>query len=356
MRLPLVTDRDYATAPVNKQGEGTIESVARTNDPSRCSFVLPRARVDATIADSDMKSDRFRFGIFEFSATDRELRRDGQLVRLQAQPAQVLGCLIQHAGQVVSREQLQREVWGEDTFVDFDRGLNFCMAQIRSALDDDATAPRFIRTIPKRGYQFIAAVAMATNAASEPAEPTGEGRKFSLRLVVAGVLVATLLLGMAFAAGYRLRTKDPSRRLPIIAVLRFDNETANPDLATFTDGLTDNVVERLTSMSQGQYNVIGNAQILRLPRSERDLKAIASSLGAAYVVLGQVQRSGTQTRILAHLIRLPDQTHIWVVRMDRTLDVPLDVESQVAQKVAAEFSPRVAKDASGSALPEAPNH
>ena len=152
--------------------------MARTNDPSRWSFVLPRARVDATIADSDMKSDRFRFGIFEFSATDRELRRDGQLVRLQAQPAQVLGCLIQHAGQVVSREQLQREVWGEDTFVDFDRGLNFCMAQIRSALDDDATAPRFIRTIPKRGYQFIAAVAMAANAAAEPAEPLEKDESF----------------------------------------------------------------------------------------------------------------------------------------------------------------------------------
>ena len=320
------------------------------------SFGSWRKCVRATIAHIDMETDRFRFGIFEFNGTNRELRRDGQLVRLQAQPAQVLGCLIQRAGQVVSREELQREVWGEGTFVDFDRGLNFCMAQIRSALDDDATAPRFIRTIPKRGYQFIAPIAMAANAPAEPGEPAGEGRKFSLRLVVAGVLLATLLLGIAFAAGYRLRTKEISRRLPIIAVLRFDNETTNPDLTSFTDGLTDSVVERLTSMSQGQYNVIGNAQILRLPRGERDLNAIASSLGAGYVVLGQVQRSGAQTRILAHLIRLSDQTHIWVVRVDRTLDDPLDVESEVAQKVATEFSPRVAKDASGAALPEAPNH
>ena len=323
---------------------------------ARPSFGSWWACVRATIAHIDMETDRFRFGIFEFNGTNRELRRDGQLVRLQAQPAQVLGCLIQRAGQVVSREELQREVWGEDTFVDFDRGLNFCMAQIRSALDDDAAAPRFIRTVPKRGYQFIAPVAMAANVSAEPAEPRGEGRKYSLRLVVAGILVATLLLGMAFAAGYRLRPKETSSRLPIIAVLRFDNETANPDLTSFADGLTDSVVERLTSMSQGQYKVIGNAQILRLPRGERDLNAIASSLGAGYLVLGQVQRSGAQTRILAHLIRLPDQTHIWVVRMDRSLDDPLDVESQVAQKVAAEFSPRVAKDASGAALPEAPNH
>ncbi|HEY6384538.1 MAG TPA: winged helix-turn-helix domain-containing protein [Candidatus Acidoferrum sp.] len=302
-----------------------------------------------------MEADRIRFGIFEFGGTNRELRRDGQLVRLQAQPAQVLECLIQHAGQVVRREQLHRVVWGDSTFVDFDRGLNFCMAQIRSALDDDATAPRFIRTIPKHGYQFIAPVAMAANAAAEPAEPTGKRQRLSFGLMIAGALVATVLLGIAFAAGYRLRTQQAQQRLPVVAVLRFDNETANPDITRFSDGLTDSVVERLTSLSQGQYNVVGNAQILRRSRDERDLKAIASSLGARYVVLGQVQRSGSQTRILAHLIRLSDQTHLWVVRMDSTLDNPLEVESEVAQQVAAAFSPRVAKDASGASLPPAPS-
>src|SRR5580704_1895650 len=117
MRLPLVTDRDYASTPVNKQGEEKIEDATRASAQCNWSFVLPRARVGATIAVIDMGTDRYRFGIFEFSATDRELRRDGQLVRLQAQPAQVLGCLIQHGGEVVSREELQREVWGEGTFV-----------------------------------------------------------------------------------------------------------------------------------------------------------------------------------------------------------------------------------------------
>jgi DNA-binding winged helix-turn-helix (wHTH) protein/TolB-like protein len=319
-------------------------------------FCLPPASVDATIAGIDMKSDQFRFGIFEFNGKNRELRRNGQLVRLQAQPAQVLECLIQHAGQVVSRGELHRAVWGEGTFVDFDRGLNFCMAQIRAALDDDASAPRFIRTIPKRGYQFIAPIAIAANAAAATAEPTAEGQKFSRRLLVAGAVAATLLLGIAFSAGYRLRARAASRSLPVIAVLRFDNETGNPDATRFSDALTDSVVERLTTLSQGQYSVIGNAQILRLPRDQRDLKAIAISLGAAYVVLGQVQRSGTQTRILAHLIRLSDQTHIWVVRMDRTLEDPLNVESEIAKKVATEFSPRVIRDASGAALPEAPTH
>src|SRR5215469_12901253 len=98
----------------------------------------------------------YRFGLFEFDAGTRELRRDGVLVRLQAQPALVLASLVAHAGEVVSRDELHQVVWHADTFVDFERGLNFCVAQIRAALDDDASVPRFIRTIPKRGYQFIA--------------------------------------------------------------------------------------------------------------------------------------------------------------------------------------------------------
>ncbi|HXJ06936.1 MAG TPA: winged helix-turn-helix domain-containing protein [Candidatus Acidoferrum sp.] len=303
-----------------------------------------------------MDSDRFRFGLFEFCLTIRELRREGALLRLQSQPARVLGCLLQHAGQVVSREQLQREVWGDSTFVDFERGLNFCMAQIRSALDDDPAAPRFIRTIPKRGYQFVAPVELVAQTAAESPEVVRGGHKISPRLFIAGVFASIMLLGITFAAGYRLKMQQAGNRLPVVAVVRFDNETTNPDMTSFSDGLTDCVVERLASLNQGQYKVIGNAQILRRPREERDLKSIASTLGAGYVVLGQVQRNGSQTRILAHLIRLSDQTHIWVVRVDRALDHPLEVESEVAQKVATEFSPRVAKDASGSALSEAPSH
>ncbi len=95
--------------------------------------------------------DRFRFGLFELNAATRELRREGRLVRPQSQPGQVLSCLLARRGQVVSREELGQAVWGAETHVDFDRGLNFCLAQIRSALDDDSSSPRFIRTIPKRG-------------------------------------------------------------------------------------------------------------------------------------------------------------------------------------------------------------
>ncbi len=316
-----------------------------------------------------MSSERVRFGLFEFNLNTRELRREGVLLRLQSQPAQVLACLVEHAGQAVTREELIKEVLGAHTYVDFDRGLNFCIGQIRSALDDDSVAPRYIRTLPKLGYQFIAPVEGLKDPANESPQrievsvlqdgADGAAGKKRIRFVAAAAVCAAIaLLGLAASAGYLFRSWQSSRRQPIVAVLRFDNETNDVTMAQFSDDLTDSVVERLTTLSHDKYDVIGNARILRLPRDQRDLTAIGSSLHASYVVLGQVQNNGAQNRILIHLIRLPDQTHLWVARLDRTIanSDSLEVESEAAQKVGAEFSERIVKDSSGSPLPEAPSH
>ena len=105
---------------------------------------------------------RATFGPFVFDPAARELRRDGEIVKLQSQPAQVLAVLIEHGGEIVTRDALRAAIWGDDTFVDFDKGLNFAIAQVRTALGDSADSPTFIRTFPKRGYQFIAPVASET--------------------------------------------------------------------------------------------------------------------------------------------------------------------------------------------------
>ena len=285
-----------------------------------------------------MAAQRFRFGLFEFDVSSGELRREGALVRFQSQPAQMLGALLEHAGQVVSREELRLAVWREDTFVDFERGLNFCIAQIRAALNDNAAEPRFIRTIPKRGYQFIAPVARVGE--SEPAESSVNRPMASVSSKrIAAVVIACILLTALLAGGYALKVRmQPS---PIVAVLRFDNETGNPEMTRFSDAVSDLLVAELTTRADGHYRVIGNASILRLPRDQRDLNAVASSLGASYVILGQVQSSGDHTRILAHLIHLPEQTHVWVARIEQSRDDPLSLESQIAQTVASQFSPRI---------------
>ncbi|MDZ4802044.1 MAG: winged helix-turn-helix domain-containing protein, partial [Bryobacteraceae bacterium] len=114
---------------------------------------------------------RCQFGVFDFAPETAELWRNAMPVRLQAQPAQVLAVLLATPGETVTRETLRAAVWGSDTYVDFDRGLNFCIAQIRSALGDSADSPRYIRTFPRKGYQFIAPVNTTTTAATANAEP-----------------------------------------------------------------------------------------------------------------------------------------------------------------------------------------
>jgi DNA-binding winged helix-turn-helix (wHTH) protein/TolB-like protein len=284
---------------------------------------------------------RFRFGIFEFDAAVHELRREGRVVRLQPQPALLLAHLLEHAGEVVSREELRKTVWREDTFVDFERGLNFCIGQLRATLGDDATNPRFIRTVPKRGYQFIAPVEHA--GVPETNKRTANQTSTSRRVLFA-VAATCVLAAMLFGFLHWFRVRAGTLQSPIVAVLRFDNETGDPEMTRFSDGVTDMVVADLTSKAEGRYRVIGNAKILRLPRDQRDLSAVGAGLGATYVILGQVQRNGVQTRILVHLIHLPEQTHVWVSRMDRQLADPLVAESEIAQKVASDFAGRIRVD------------
>ena len=301
-----------------------------------------------------MDSRRFRFGLFAFDASNGELRREGALVHLQAQPARVLSQLISRAGEVVSREELRQAIWGDETFVNFERGLNVCIAQIRTALGDDSVSPRFVRTVPRLGYQFIAPVELLTGTIQEPTAQPVAPRSHPWRVVA---LSCAALLLAAVAIGVYWRQVAASQRTPVmVAVVRFDNETGDADLDRISDGLTDTVVEQLTRLSQDRFRVIGNASVLRLPRDQRDLSAIASTLHAQFIVLGQVQRNGSQTRVLAHLIRMPDQTHVWVIRVDKPLDDALAFQSSAAQQIASEFSSRLIAAADGKNLPPAPNN
>ena len=272
------------------------------------------------------------------------------LIRLQAQPAMVLSHLLAYSGEIVSREELRHAIWGDDTFVDFERGLNVCIAQIRSALGDESTSPRFIRTVPRRGYQFIHPVEAIPLAS--PSEPDSEvaRREFPWRtsLVSLGCLALALLLIFGFVQ-WRRNSQGASGPA-VVAVVPFDNETGDASVNRFCSALTDNVIEQLTSASQNHYMVIGNAAVLRAPRERRDLVQIAASLHAQFVVLGEVQGGGAQTRILAHLIRMPEQSHVWVVRLEQPFDDLFTLESSAARDIATEFSSKLTDLASGTNL------
>jgi DNA-binding winged helix-turn-helix (wHTH) protein/TolB-like protein len=285
-----------------------------------------------------------RFGVFAFNSSRLELTRDGHPVKLQRQPAMVLATLLARAGHLVTREELRQVVWHDDTYVDFERGLNFCVAQIRAALGDTAGTPRYVRTIAKQGYEFICPVDVANH---------GRGRRW------AAIWGVTAALSLALAAIVVWRA-IPRRPVPIVvAVARFDNETGDPSLTRLSDSLTDSVVAELTSDGPGQYAIIGNAALLRRDRTTRDLGAIAAELHAQYVVLGQLQRDDTRLRVLAHLIRLPDQTHVAVTRTDQIADTSLSAIDGLAVKIARAFDTRLRANPEPAALrrsPPPPSH
>jgi TolB-like protein/DNA-binding winged helix-turn-helix (wHTH) protein len=294
-----------------------------------------------------MSQGRFCFGLFQFDTESLDLLRDGTLVHLQRQPKNLLLYLVRNADRTVSRQELKTAIWGDQTFVDFERGLNFCISQIRSALSDDAASPTYIRTVARQGYRFIAPVKLVPAVASDPTVALGHWSRQHTLLAALVVLLAFL----ALAGGLIVRVRSSKRT--VVAVVRFDNETGDPAMTRFSDGLTDTFVERLTSLSSGRYAVIGNANTLRGPRDKRDLSAIARSLQADYIILGQVQAYGGQTRVLAHLIHMPEQTHVWVTRIDRSLTNPLDLESEVAERIASDFASPLT---SGDVSPFLPSH
>jgi DNA-binding winged helix-turn-helix (wHTH) protein/TolB-like protein len=297
----------------------------------------------------------YAFGIFEFDTETGELRRSGRSVALEPQPARALALLVSRAGDVVLREQLAAHVWGSGTHVDFNRGLAYCVSEIRRALGDSADNPRFVQTLPKRGFRFIAPVqstagpSIATvgtppgsDLASTSATPVASESESSLSLTpepsqlrwrhaaVAASIGFVLAIGI-WALGGR---GTPSR--PVIAVSVFDNETGESRYDLPVRALSDAVVDRLTKLGPDRIGVVGNLAALRMPRNERDLKKIAEETGAGFVILAQFQRTGQDWLLLIHLIRLDDGTHVWTHRIPRPAEDPLaGLDEEAARSVEA---------------------
>jgi DNA-binding winged helix-turn-helix (wHTH) protein/TolB-like protein len=264
----------------------------------------------------------YRFGGHEFDTESGELREGDRAVRLEPQPAKVLGALLERAGEVVAREELQRRVWPEGTFVDFDRGLAYCVAQIRAALGDSAETPRFVETLPKRGFRFLVVPEPEVAPAAAPA--IAGPRRVRLEL-----WAAVILLGAA-ALGFAIARKQLAPKPPTIAVALFDAEVPAADGA-LAARLTDAVTVRLAA-EPSRWSVIGNAAILRAPRADRDLTRIGRELGADFVVLGQVETVAGRREVLAHWIRIRDQKHLWAQRFPADAG---ELERAVAEAVAA---------------------
>ncbi len=261
----------------------------------------------------------YRFGVFEFNRETLELRRSGTVVSIEPQPARALSLLLERAGDVITRDELKDAVWGKETHVDFDRGLAYLISQIRNALGDSADNPRFIQTLPRKGYRFIAPVTAVTPNAELPVAMTPPGP-----VVATGsrarwpwiAVVAVVLLAMSFALWGRARaTPARASAAAVVAVSVFDNETGIADHDRLVAGLSDLVVTRLTQLDPEALAVIGNSTTLRQPRNIRNLEHIRTQVRADYVVLGQLQRADTGLRFITHFIRLADEAHLRANRL-----------------------------------------
>ena len=232
-----------------------------------------------------------RFDCFEADLAVGQLRSRGIKVRLRDQPFQVLASLLEHPGQVVTRDDLRQRLWRDGVFLDFDNSLNIAVARLRTALGDSASHPRFIETLPKRGYRFIGDVSSA--AETEPA-----GR-------------------------------------PRLAVLPFVNLSGDPGQEYFSDAMTDEIITALASLAPEQLAVIGRTTTMHYKGAHKDVTRIRHELAVDYVVEGGVSRKNDHAAINVQLIQTSDQAHLFARRYEAALPDIFRMQSSIAQGIAA---------------------
>lgn len=284
-----------------------------------------------------------RFGVFELDPDAGELRRNGLKLRLPDQPLQVLVALLERPGALVTRDDLRTRLWPQGTYVEFDSGLNAAIARLRQALGDSAENPRFIQTIPRQGYRFIAPVASAEGAAA----PVTTATDLPLRPRRPWLAVAAAMLVIAVAGVYVLFARGKTGTAPAvpitsIAVLPMKNMSGDPEQEYFADGMTEALITDLSKIRA--LKVISRTSVMQYKGATKSLPQIARELGVDGVVEGSVQRSGGRVVITVQLVRAATDAHLWAERYERDLVDVLRLQSEVARAVAREIRVAVQPD------------
>jgi TolB-like protein/DNA-binding winged helix-turn-helix (wHTH) protein/Tfp pilus assembly protein PilF len=284
---------------------------------------------------------RLRFDNFELDLRTEELRKHGVRLRLQGQPLQVLAALLKRAGDVVTREELQAQIWNTDTFVDFDHSLHNAIARLREVLGDSAVRPRYIETLPRRGYRFIAPVdagdVLAPSGAADSAPPAalpGHPRltkSHALLLTAFAVLVISIVFWLARTGG---APTNAAPRLNSIAVLPLENLSGDPSQEFFADGMTDQLITDLAKV--GSLRVISRTSVMQYKGTRKGLPEIARELNVDAIVEGSVIRSGQRVRVTAQLVQAPTDQHLWAETYDRDLGDILKLQGEVANAIAGQ--------------------
>ncbi|HUS18204.1 MAG TPA: winged helix-turn-helix domain-containing protein [Terriglobales bacterium] len=279
-----------------------------------------------------------RFGVFELDPDCGELRKSGHKVPLRPQAMKILTLLASRSGQLVTREELKEEVWGGDTFVDFEHGLNLCVREIRAALEDNANTPRYIETLPRRGYRFIVQV-QSTNGAEHPGPERSSARPFRSG-IVRYIYPVLILVGLGIFLGVYETSPwwGGQKSVRTIAVLPLQNLSGEAE-EYFADGMTEALTTDLARMNSLQ--VISRTSSMQYKGAKKTLPEIARELKADVVVEGSVQRAGDRVKITAQLIRATDDKHVWAETYERDLRDILSLQNEISSDIARQIQERL---------------
>ena len=306
-----------------------------------------------------------KFGTFEVSFASGEMRRAGLKIRVQQQPLKLLQLLLEHPGEVVTREHLRNRLWANESFGDFDQAVNIAIGKLRSVLGDSAERPRYIETLPKRGYRFIAEVTFVDlearaggrlsvspefSAQTSPAGASGpvrldaplqtatvaetsQRRRWTTSQIL---LAATLGLGTSVLAFWLVSSwiHRPTI-IRSLAVLPLENFSGDSSQDYFADGMTDELITELAQLRA--LRVVSRTSVMIYKGTRKSLPEIARELNVDAVVEGSVLRSGDQVRITAQLIQLPADKHLWAESYQGNVRDTLAVQNRVARAIAEEI-------------------
>ncbi len=258
--------------------------------------------------DTGSRSQCLVFNNFEVDLRSGELKKNGRKIRIQSLPFQLLSILIERPNEVVTREEVSRRLWPDHTFVDFDHSIGTAINKLRGALGDSAEEPRYVETLPRRGFRFIGKIERSAEPASgqgpaPPAEQPG---------------------------------KHPSPPIKLV-VMPFENFSGNAAQEYFTDGLTEEMISQLGRLNGKQLGVIARTTSMAYKNTTKNIAQIGRELAVDYVLESSVRREGDQVRITMQLIRVSDQVHVWTNHYDRKVRDSIAVQEEVAREVAQQI-------------------